>query len=743
MKFWKQRSITYKTHIFSAFCRSLFTNACWIFSTSLFVKVVGSKGYSQLFFFASLCSLAYYLYFAFRGHKPNEPYHVYRAVVFLAFLSSLACFFEPEVAFLHSANELLLYFFVVSVMTVDLVGTTLGPIVLQSSVSPAIFRQVYQNIITAELTARITAAIIVWFLSTAHQLAYVYPIAWVLLLLHTVSFGITVWRMRVAELKTSLPQGDRPPVMENVGSSLKFMFANPLVRIAMSAMVWATITKFVIENLFYQNADANFGSARQLASFVSGLTIVIYTLSLALHHFLNTKLNSRLQLSTLLSLQPINVLVLAGVALVFPPFWPLVLLMVTYNVLHRSVQLPMSRQCLVPIPRSQRATIVALITIVISIATILTSGVMAALKDMLQMEDFLVLLLVLGAIILLMITSLDSFYIRNLWSFFQETRSGRWQDDSQTERLSTFEIDSSSSDTNLIEDNGFKPTNHPILETYALSTDPKDLQAATKAHKQLLNSDRDDLGLTALKICFESNFPWFKPIIRKAASHADERVRSFAEKALWIDEAFANKTDRFSSVFRKRVRSIAMELLERNDSESLEKLKCVLLCDDREAIESLVSVLASSQFRTIRPLVLECILLDVKRLSPLPLVEQMYKLDFAGARIFREALEHLTFNKNNPELRSTIQDKLQSLRGVTLVLGQERGDEHAKTLETFMHTLFLEEYRLLPHRSDRALTSTIADFPTFSSEEIGILIDMHLSFLKRSDLFHTWEAIML
>lgn len=741
MKFWKQRSLTYKTHIFSAFCRSLFTNACWIFSTSLFVKVVGSKGYSQLFFFASLCSLIYYLYFAFRGHKPNEPYHVYRAVVFLAFLSSLACFFEPEVSFLHAANELLLYLFVVSVMTVDLIGTTLGPIVLQSSVSPAIFRQVYQNIITAELTARITAAIVVWLLSTAHQLAYVYPIAWILLLLHTIFFGVTVWRMRVVELKTSLPHGDRPPVMENVGSSLKFMFANPLVRIAMSAMVWATITKFVIENLFYQNADANFGSARQLASFVSGLTIVIYTLSLALHHILNTKLNSRLQLSTLLSLQPINVLVLSGIALLFPPFWPLVLLMVTYNVLHRSVQLPMSRQCLVPIPRSQRATIVALITIVISIATIFTSGVMAALKDLLQMEDFLVLLLLLGAMILLMITSLDSFYIRNLWSFFQETRSGRWQDDSQNERLSSFEIDPAADST--VIDDGYKPPSHPILATYALSTDPKDLQSATRLHKQLLSSDRDDLRLTALKICFESNFPWFKSIMRKASSHADVQIRSFAEKALWIDEAFANKTDQFSSVFRKRVRAIAMELLENNDSDSLERLKCVLLCDDRDAIESLVSVLANAQFRSIRLLVLECIVLDLNRLSPLPLVEQMYKLDFAGAKIFREALEHLTFNKNNPELRSTIQDKLSSLRGVTLVLGQERGDEHAKTLETFMHTLFLEEYRLLPHRSDRALTSTIADFPTFSSEEIGILIDMHLSFLKRSDHFHTWEAIML
>lgn len=703
------------------------------------MKVVGSKGYSQLFFFASLCSLAYYLYFAFRGHKPHEPYNVYRAVVFIAFLSSLACFLEPHVTYLHQANELLLYFFVVSVMTVDLVGTTLGPIVLQSSVNPALFRRVYQNIITAELAARITAAAVVWLLSSTHQLTILYPIAWILLFMHVILFGITVWRMRVAELKARLPRGDRPPVMENVGSSLKFMFANPLVRIAMCAMVWATITKFVIENLFYQGADANFSSARQLASFVSALTLVIYTLSLALHHFLSTKLNARLQLSRLLSLQPINVLVLAGIALMVPPFWPLVVLMVTYNVIHRSVQMPMSRQCLVPIPRNQRATIVALISIVISIATIITSGVMAALKDVLQMEDFLVLLLILGAAILFMITSLDSFYIRNLWSFFQETRSGRWQEDSQNENLSIFEIDQEEEKPEVVDGR----LKHPIIETYAFSTRASDLQNATTAHKELLDSDKVDYRLSALRICFESNFPWFKPVMLKAAEHAHLDVRNFAERAVLIDREFKDSTDRFSSMFRRRIRSIAMDLIENGDSTNFSRLKSLLLSNEREATESLIGVLANPQFKSIRPVVLQCVDLDGTRISPLPLVERMYEVDFDGAKIFREVLEQLTFGKNSEELRSTIQNKLSSLRGSTLVLGQERGEEHTKTLYTFMHTLFLEEYRLLPQRSDKALTSTIADFPSFSPEEIGILIDMHLSFLKRSDLFHTWEALML
>src|SRR5579885_2195165 len=117
MNIWKRLSLTHKAHLFSALCRSLFTNICWIFSTSMFVKVVGSKGYAQLFFFASIAALLYYLYFAMRGHKKFEPYNVYRCVLLLTLLVSVGCFMEPSTAVNEPVRELLLYAFVVSVMT--------------------------------------------------------------------------------------------------------------------------------------------------------------------------------------------------------------------------------------------------------------------------------------------------------------------------------------------------------------------------------------------------------------------------------------------------------------------------------------------------------------------------------------------------------------------------------------------------------------------------------------------------
>ncbi|MGH9548918.1 MAG: hypothetical protein ACRD3W_06060, partial [Terriglobales bacterium] len=110
--FWKaRRSATFKTHFFSALSRSLFTNSSLIFANSMFVKSVGGKGYSQLFFFATLAALCYYIYFATLGDK--RAYVVYRAVIALTIASSLGCFLEPYCPLLQPYDHILLYLFAI------------------------------------------------------------------------------------------------------------------------------------------------------------------------------------------------------------------------------------------------------------------------------------------------------------------------------------------------------------------------------------------------------------------------------------------------------------------------------------------------------------------------------------------------------------------------------------------------------------------------------------------------------
>ena len=752
MKLWNARSITYKTHFISALCRSLFTNSCWIFATSLFVKVVGSKGYSQLFFFASLASLSYYIYFALRGHKDKEPYNVYRAVLIFTAIASFGCFLEPFVDVLKPYNELLLYFFVVSVMTVDLVGTTLGPMVLQASVNPAIFRRVYQHIITQELVARILAAGLVWLLSQFHLLVYLYPFAWAMLITHFILFDLTIWRMRVSELKMrSLPEKDVPP-LETVANSLRFVFENQLVRVAMTIMVWSTVTKFVLENLFYQVADANFGSARQIASFVSAMTITIYVLSLALHHVINRTMNTRLQLSSLLSVQPINVLIFGGLALLFPPFWPVVILMVTYNIIHRSIQLPMSRQCLVPVPRMRRGTIVSLISIVVSIAALITSGGMAVLKNVLHLQDFLFFLLFLGSAVFFVVTSLDSYYIRNLWSFFQETRSGNWEEEPHSENLSTVDL-TQDTGTELSAVASYADLNsHPILASYAESTTESALLTATQEHRRLLQSANPQLLIDGLRICFITGFPWLERSLAQAANHADLKVRNFAKIALRINEEFAELAG-YSAIFRRKIKAVAMDILENeSSSDSIDELKNILYYPNHDSAEAVVCALGDARFHDLRELIFDCVQDQGAQLTVEPIIARMYECSYDEASAYRQLLEQLYFGKESRELRKAVEMNLADMKQNELVIGSEASEEknnqtpeapgQLAQLNRFMHTLFLEEYRLSPGDLDEALVGTIREFPILSSDESAILVDMHLSFLKKSELFNSWQVIL-
>lgn len=758
-RLWKPRSVTYKTHFFSALCRGIFTNSCWIFGTSLLVKVVGSKSFPQLYFYASLLSLLYYIYFAMRGNKGKEPYHVYRMALASAVIFSAGCFLEPFLPFLKPFNEPLLFLFVISVMTVDLIGTTVGPIVLQQSVNPAIFRQVYQTIVTAEGIARVASAALVWVLSQGHLLVYLYPIAWLMLSLHFTLFGVTVWRMRVSELKarpSALSESaPAPRALENVSSSLRFLLSNPLVRIATIIMVWSIITKFVIEYLFYQVADSSFASARQIASFVSILTMTIYLLSLIVHHFVARRLTANLQLSTLLSIQPINILVLGGLALLSPPFWPLVLLMVTYNIIHRSIQMPMSRQCLVPVPRQQRATIVSLISMIIAAATIIVSGGLASLKGGLHLQDILILLLVLGSAIFFAITGLDSFYIRNLWSFLKEFKSGRWEDEPQSESLSAAELEAA----DAIDDASMAAANadlrsHPVLEAYAFSFDRSQLAEASGEHRRLLDSSNPELLVPALRICLIAGFPWFRADLERATAYGEPQVCRFARHALETDHTFSDSTEmtRHSSVFRRHIKAVAMDILEEVDGDrnSINALESLSKCTDVESAEEIVEVLADPRLAELKMLLLDCIKPDGS-LSVQPVIDRMYELNYPAALNCREVLKRLPFAKRSNEVQRVVEGSVTSLGRDNPLLSRNKPqhkdsllNESMNTdlqLQKFLHTLFLEEYRLSAREADGTLMDSIGEFESLSPDERAIFLDMHLSFLKRSEFFKDWQGL--
>lgn len=729
-------SISYKSHFLSALCRVMFTNTCFIFVNSIFVKTVGGKSYSQLYFIATIFTVSYYVFFAFQGDK--KAYGVYKVIAFLAFVASTLCFLESNFTVFNDDGGLLIYFFAVSVMVLDLVGTNIGPVVLQLSVNPAIFREVYQKIVTAELSARIVSAAIVWFLGFNQIINYCYPLAWVTLAVHIVLFNRIVARIPEADIEPNSDQ-EIDGKLKNLLDSFKFIVSNQMVRIAVNIMIFSYLLKFISDYMFFQIADERFASADQITTFVSAATMAMLLVSLTVQQFFSKKLMRNWQLSTLFSIQPVNVLILGSCALLFSPFWPLVLLAIACNVIHRTIQFPVSKQCLQPIPRSKRATIVSLIYIILSTATLISTGAFSALKDYLHLQDFIVIMFVVAVLVLFLTTGLDSYYIRNLWSFFRESRSGNWQYESLDESISTVPLPTGSIEK-LSTDPSAHVDSHPILETYARSYEKDELAAATIDHQKLIKSENPELLIQGLKICFLAGFPWYKDVFKGYFNHQSKEVRKFVRNAAQVNLYFEDFSG-FDSIYRRRIKWLMLDTLQREPAR-IENIKQLLELPNRRESKVLLRTLSDTKYNEYKNTLLNCIDEESEHLNLSPIIELMYSSSFNSGKNFRELLEELTYVIGKEDLASSVEVNLTFLENDNVNLLTKSVNEDPLSLQRFLHTLYLEELRLCPDKLDRTISDTIGEFPQLSGEDCTVFLEMHLEYLKRSRFFPQWRQMM-
>jgi hypothetical protein len=282
----------------------------------------------------------------------------------------------------------------------------------------------------------------------------------------------------------------------------------------------------------------------------------------------------------------------------------------------------------------------------------------------------------------------------------------------------------------------------------------------------MLRSPEPATMVSGLRIGFISGFPWFGPLLNDSTTHTDRLVREFAETVRHVNSEFGNM-DGYTSVFRRRVKAVALELREQKWEEAhISALKHAVACpfesDASQApasrskgnasartvrpsdVDALVSALADSKFNELREALLGCISEDGGiRLIVAPIIARMYGVEYSEAHLYRELLEQLPFGKNDPAVLDSIESNLSKLRGEKFSVEQRTQGVASFEMRSFMHTLFLEEYRLCPQDVDRALIETIAEFQVLSVDESAILTDMHLSFLKRSELLPLWQALMI
>lgn len=732
-------------HFANAFARSLFTNSSLIFVNSVFVSRVGGKSYSLLFFFASLFSIFYYIFFSVAGER--NAYRLYRFLIALTALISITFFLRVD-------NTALLYAFGVAIVVIDVIGTNLGPVVLQAAVNPMLFREIFQKMVTLELLARVSAAAIVGLLSHFRLLGYYYVLGWPSLLAHFLLFyrlthGLAV-AGKIARFQFSVAKSFTNPA--------RFLVSNPLARIALTIMVWTHVTKFVVEYLFYQAVDSHFLSASEIASFVSATTVTMIVLSLILQRLIGRRLGESLQLSALFSIQPTNIILLGGATFLMPAFWPLVLLMVSYQCINRSIQLPVSRQCLLPIPRSQRGAIVAMISLFMSIAALVTSGAMSSLKNLLTSQDFLVGLLILAFCLFFLITRLDSYYIRNLWSFYRESREGQWVGDPGADTLSAAELESETDliafgarpyletggETPLVpssENRGLISANakaNRILESYASAYGESVLIEASRAHAALLASADAPSLLAGLKIAFVADFPWLRPLFTSYATHPSAQVRRFVGEVERV-EATLGSAEGQSATFRRKLKVLGVRLLEEErGSDRLRGLQRLTALPSPRVAETILDLLYNPGLYDVRETLFSCLVENGDGFDPAPLMEQLFHLSYGESANLRHAIQHLRQGGARLELSAAIAASFRELTNRAL-LAPARREEWTNR---FLHTLFLDELSLSAYGITERMMATIAEFASLAPEDKSILIGMHLEYLKRSPFLPQWKELI-
>jgi hypothetical protein len=283
-----------------------------------------------------------------------------------------------------------------------------------------------------------------------------------------------------------------------------------------------------------------------------------------------------------------------------------------------------------------------------------------------------------------------------------------------------------------------------ILDNYAHSVDREVLATATKDHRELLQQQATDLQLLGLRLCFVAGFPWFAELYKNGSTSEDPQIRQFCLRAAVINTEFG-ALNGYTAKFRRRLKMLAMDVIEQQLHEQyFPKLKALIELRDRAIAEAIVSALTEPRFRELRDVLFKSFLEIDLRLSFAPIIDHMYSSDYVSAQSIRDLLAQLSIARNSGELHSIIQSKLSTIKREELALGSlsSPNGRDLGQMHSFMHTLFAEEYRLCKRELDKGLIDSISEFLVLSSDENAILTDMHLSFLKRSDLFKTWQTLM-
>ncbi|MBI4861067.1 MAG: hypothetical protein HY815_12550 [Candidatus Riflebacteria bacterium] len=759
----------------AAFSRSCFTNLSLIFVNSSLVAAFGGRSYSSLYFWATVGSIAVYLLFMLAS--PRTVARGYFFIAGVAFALSLAFWRVP-------GNAVVLYAFGASILLLELVGPSVVTTLLQRGARPAVFKQIFGQIVTLELAARVVSAGLMWALSAGGLLRLVPWTGWALLSAHLVAF-VTIARTGRADPPTEPAVRPAGPGTAMLADTVRFVASNPLMRAALMIMVWTHVAKFLVEYLFYQAAGLRFRTLAEVGSFVSTLGFAIVPASLALQKVLAERVIARRPLSFLLGILPVGTVTLGAASLVLSPFWCVVALMLFFQCINRSVQLPVSRQCLVPAPGRHQQSITFLASMVMSVAGLLVSGGLSLVPSSWGLGEITVVLLVGSTPVFFVLTQLDSLYVRNLWGIYREKRYGTWDglawtDTSIGDLPSTgtalpgtrapTAMSSASDDPldpgravreNRLDAPGLAALRATltaddadpdrvaglIRDAYRFSTQREVLTAVVTAHKRLLVSPRPSLARAGLRVLFEAGSSRFAPsIARFGLTRCEELGRYVRHATSIVTEMASWPLGGLTAATRRRCRLLVDELRTAGREADLAKLGCLASSSGPGRTGDVIDALFLFRNDPVQGAILLGVGPAGRPFSIVPVLDEAARRPYLDALRYRRALRLLGLERFAPEVHDWVRRSLSRLiqEGFSAWGGPDpgRSDSAAGSTDLLGLTVLSEAWCLVGRDASRTAAEAILDLASLSLAEKEIVVEINLEQLKQSRFFDAFSFLL-
>lgn len=765
-----------------AFCLSFVSEVGLLLSNSLIVNKLGAGEYANIYFWSILSSMGFYILFS---SVRESTIRVFYGLILFVLLVNSILFFQ------YAESPIILKAFVISFFLMDFIGPNVFSGVLMSNSSPGLFREVFQRILSIQLFARIIGAFSMTLLSYSDLTAYAIYIFWLVLVIH----GFCL--VRVVYLAHGSQKIDVKPSLNQIRRASTFLFNNHFIRLVLQISILANVIRIFVDYIYLQKVGTSIVGSNQVSAFLSSVSLFTIICVYLFQRLVGKRLVISKNLGMLYSIQPLGVIVFGLSVILVPGIVLPVALMVFAQCSGRGIQLPLFRQSMVALPKDLRNSVMFIISIFLSASGLAVTAILSVTKDVAPPEFLLLSLIAVGILLLLIVTRLDSFYVRNLWSAYKEMREGQWLErrigHSQSPfhlvtQMSMISLEETQDEDPLEEDRPRKTTpttvedHNPLRRlsnilrvnprseetrgllnfcltndrisistkrillrrVYEACYDKEILKTASEFHKFLLSSDEPKEVLEGIRLSETVGMRRLKRILLTKTKAKDALVVQAAEMA-FATETFMETlpTKKLSSITLRKLRSVARDFIEMGeDAKLFTKMEWLLENESDKRIRGVVDILYHPRFNIVREQILTGIDHRKQEFSIYPLIRQMFNWDYIDGHEVRWTLRRIGYAGQRELVFREINSVLSVLLENKFCVWNPEKFQNMRLRNMFLHILFLEEWVDSLHSSVSYFTHTIKDLIHLDGQQKEMLSSIHLEYLKRNASYPIWRVLL-